>query len=139
VGVVSPGVRGVRALGGAAVAVVVVVHVLLCGAHAAASGAGGAAGGAAIAGLAPHHGAVIGVWQVPHGTRPQVSGGDGAVNVGHVCVKAALEDRTDASGVPASAGPPLPLSCAPVAAATFSSPLVRVTARDPARCMILRC
>jgi hypothetical protein len=126
-------------LGGAVVSAVVVVHLLLCVAHAAASGTGGAAGGAVIAGLARHHAAVIDISRLPHGTRLQVSGG-GGVNVGHVCVKAALEERTDVGGVPASAGAPLPLSCAPVAAAESSSGLVRVVAeRGPPRCMILRC
>ncbi|MGI8330410.1 hypothetical protein ACRYCC_10640 [Actinomadura scrupuli] len=130
-------------LGRAAVVVIVAVHLALCAAHASAScaapGAGSPAVGAVVAGLAQHHDPTTGTFRLPHGSRLELSGGD-AAEVGHVCVKTAVEPRDDAGGVPASAGPPVPPSCAPVAAAGCCCGPARVAAEaSPARCLILRC
>jgi hypothetical protein len=93
----------------------------------------------ASAGVARHHAAVAGTSQMPSGTSLQVTGG-GAADVGHACVKMAVEHRTGTDGVPVLAGPLVPLSCLPVGAADRPWRLLRVGAeRDWSRCVVLRC
>jgi hypothetical protein len=130
-------------LGRAAVGVVVAVHLAFCAAHASASCAGpgsaSTAVGVAVVGLAQLHAAATGTSRLQHGTRLQLTGADTA-DVGHVCAKKAVESREDAGGVLVSVGPPLPLSCVPVATTDCCCGFVpMVTEASPARCMILRC
>jgi hypothetical protein len=98
------------------VAVIAAVHLLLCAPHASDMGADSTAVWAAIAGFAHHHATATDISQTPHGTSLDVAGGDGP-NVEHDCVTVAVKHRPGGDGVPASTGPPLPLSCASPGAA----------------------
>jgi hypothetical protein len=139
VAVVPPGVRGIRVLGRAAVAVIAAVHLLLCAPHASDMGADSTAVWAAIAGFAHHHATATDISQTPHGTSLDVAGGDGP-NVEHDCVTVAVKHRPGGDGVPASTGPPLPLSCAsPGAAGPPARLLWAVPESNPTGCLILRC